>query len=182
MKKILKTTKEFINNSIGEWKSIRSTHTLAFQEFENTKSNLLISNLNLKNKEILEVIKHFKSLYHPSFAIKIAWEPSSEWVSEDLPEERKTILIFSPKDEYSGTILNSKGYLELIPTYSHYLVDQNENLIIKSEYNATISEEKIWFLSKNVRSRHSVIKSKLNNGILQTSHATEIRKITNLVD
>ncbi len=179
MKKILKTTKEFINNSIGEWKSIRSTHTLAFQEFENTNSNLLISNLNIKSEEILEVIQQFKYLNEPSFAIKIVWEPTTEWIFENKPEESQTILIFIPKDEYSGTILNTKGYVELIPTYSEYFLDQNENLNIKSEYNATISEEKIWFLSKNVRSRHSVIKSKINNGILQTSHATEIRKITN---
>ena len=56
-------------------------------------------------------------------------------------------------------------------------MDESKTFNIQSEYNATISKEKIWFLSKNVRSRYSLIKNKTNNGILQTSHATEIRKI-----
>ena len=56
-------------------------------------------------------------------------------------------------------------------------MDDYKTLNIQSEYNATLSDEKIWFLSKNVRSRYSIIRNKINNGILQTSHATEIRKI-----
>ena len=35
MTKNLTIINQFIDKSIGEWKSIRSTHTLAFQEFEN---------------------------------------------------------------------------------------------------------------------------------------------------
>ena len=56
-------------------------------------------------------------------------------------------------------------------------MDENKTFNIQSDYNTTISEERIWFLSKNVRARYSIIKNKNNNGILQTSHATEIRKI-----
>ncbi len=171
------TTKEFINNSIGEWKSIRSTHTLAFQEFENTNSNLLISNIDIKSKEISDLTKELRCEHEPSFAIKISWDSTSEWTTDNETKQSQTILIFMPKDNYSGIILKNKGYVELIPTFSKYFLDESNHLIIKSDYNSTISEEKIWFLSKNVRSRYSVIKNKDNHGILQTSHATEIRKI-----
>ena len=47
MIKNLIKTREFINKSIGEWRSIRSTHTLAFQEYENTTSNILIDYLDI---------------------------------------------------------------------------------------------------------------------------------------
>ena len=177
MKKNLITIKEFIDKSIGEWKSIRSTHTLAFQEFENTNSALRISYQNIESKEILEIKNRFKFSKDISFAIEISWQSISEWTNENKSKKRNSILIFVPKDKYTGTLIKDKGYAEQIPSSSQYYIDKSKTFHIKSEYNATTSEEKIWFLSKNVRSRYSLIKNKINNGILQTSHATEIRKI-----
>ena len=177
MKKNLITIKEFIHKSIGEWKSIRSTHTLAFQEFENTNSSLIISYQNIESDEVLDIKNRLKCSQDLSFAIKISWKSVSEWTTENKSQESKTILIFVPKDEFKGTLIKDKGYAELIPTSSRYYMDETKTFNIQSEYNSTISEEKIWFLSENVRSRYSVIKNKINNGILQTSHATEIRKI-----
>ena len=177
MKKNLITIKEFIDKSIGEWKSIRSTHTLAFQEFENTNSSLIISYQNIESNEVLDIKNRLKCSQDLSFAIKISWKSVSEWTTENKSQESKTILIFIPRDEFKGTLIKDKGYAELIPSYSRYYIDETKTFNIKSEYNSTISEEKIWFLSENVRSRYSVIKNKVNNGILQTSHATEIRKI-----
>mgnify|MGYP001236640152 CR=1 FL=1 len=177
MKKNLITIKEFIHKSIGEWKSIRSTHTLAFQEFENTNSSLIISYQNIESEEVIEIKNKFKFSQNLLFAINISWKSISEWSTDNKSEESNTILIFIPKDEYTGTLIKDKGYAEQIPSSSRYYIDETKTLNIISEYNATISEEKIWFLSKNVRSRYSVIKNKINNGILQTSHATEIRKI-----
>jgi len=177
LKKNSKTIKEFIAKSIGEWKSIRSTHTLAFQEFENTNSNLIISHQDIESQEVLEIKKRFTFSQDLSFAIKISWKAISEWTTENKSQESQTILIFVPKDEHTGILIKDKGYAELIPSSSQYYIDESKIFNIKSEYNATISEERIWFLSSNVRSRYSVIKNKINNGILQTSHATEIRKI-----
>ena len=177
MKKNLITIKDFIDKSIGEWKSIRSTQTLAFQEFENTLSSLIISYQNVESEEVLEIKQRFTFSNNLTFAIKIKWESISEWATEKEPQVSQTILIFVPKNEFSGTLIKDKGYAELIPSSSKYYIDENNTLHIQSKYNATISEERIWFLSKNVRSRYSVIKNKINDGILQTSHATEIRKI-----
>ena len=177
MKKNLITIKEFIDKSIGEWKSIRSTHTLAFQEFENTNANLIISYQNIESEEILEIKNRFKLAKNTTFAIKISWKSISEWITENKSQESNTILIFIPKDEYTGTLIKDKGYAEQIPSSSRYIIDKSNTFNIETEYNSTISEEKIWFLTQNVRSRYSVIKNKINKGILQTSHATEIRKI-----
>ena len=177
MTKNLITIKEFIEKSIGEWKSIRSSHTLAFQEFENTNSNLKISYQNIESEEVLIIKNRFHFCQNNSFAIKISWKSFSEWTAENKYQESNTILIFVPKNEFAGTLIQEKGYTEQIPSSSKYYMDESKTFNIHSEYKATISEEKIWFLSKNVRSRYSVIKNKTNNGILQTSHATEIRKI-----
>jgi len=177
LKKNLIKIKEFIDKSIGEWKSIRSTHTLAFQEFENTNSSLIISHQNINSTEVLEIKNRFKFSEDISFAIKITWQSISEWTTENKSQESKTILIFAPKDEYTGILIKDKGYAEKIPSSSLYFIDESNTFNINSVYNTTIIEEKIWFLSENVRSRYSVIKNKINSGIMQTSHATEIRKI-----
>ena len=177
MNKNLITIKEFIDRSIGEWKSIRSTHTLAFQEFENTISSLIISYQNIQSEEVLKIKNRLKLSQELSFAIKISWKSFSEWTTENKYQENNTFLIFVQKDAYTGRLIKDKGYAEQIPSFSKYYMDESKTFNIQSEYNATISEEKIWFLSKNVRSRYSVIKNKINHGILQTSHASEIRKI-----
>ena len=66
----------------------------------------------------------------------------------------------------------------MINTYSNYFIDEQENLNIITEYNSMISEEKIWFISNHLRARYSLIKNKEFGSLIQTSHSSEIRKIT----
>ena len=173
------TIEEFIEKSIGEWKSLRSTHTIAFQEFENTTSNIFISYLSLDSSEAKNLLEKFNFSLNPKFAIKIIWQATSDWAIEDKSDPNETILIFSPKDINSGIILKNKGYAEIIHTYSNYFIDPQENLNIITEYNSILSEEKIWFISDHLRARYSLIKNKEFGSLIQTSHSSEIRKLTN---
>ena len=173
------TIEEFIDKSIGEWKSLRSTHTIAFQEFENTTSNIFISYLSLDSSEAKNLLEKFNFSLNPKFAIKIIWQATSDWAIEDKSDPNETILIFSPKDINSGIILRNKGYAEIIHTYSNYFIDPQENLNIITEYNSILSEEKIWFISDHLRARYSLIKNKEFGSLIQTSHSSEIRKLTN---
>ena len=178
MRKSQITIKEFIDRSIGEWKSLRSTHTIAFQEFENTTSNIIISYLSLESNEAKNLLKKFSFSLNPKFAIKIIWQASSDWENEDKSDTNETTLIFSQKDINSGIILRNKGYAEMIHTYSNYFIDEQENLNIITEYHSMISEEKIWFISDHLRARYSLIKNKEFGSLIQTSHSSEIRNIT----
>ena len=178
MRKSQITIKEFIDKSIGEWKSLRSTHTIAFQEFENTTSNIFISYLSLDSNEAKDLLKKFSFYLNPKFAIKISWQASSDWGIEDKSDPNNTTLIFSEKDMNSGIILRNKGYAEMIHTYSNYFIDEQANLNITTEYNSIISEEKIWFISNHLRARYSLIKNKEFGSLIQTSHSSEIRNIT----
>ncbi len=174
------TIKEFIDKSIGEWKSLRSTHTIAFQEFENTTSNIFISYLSLDSKEAKSLLKKFNFSLNPLFAIKIIWQAKSDWSIEEISDPSETTLIFSKNNNNnSGIILRNKGYAERIHTYSNYSIDEQDNLNIITQYNSTISEEKIWFLSNHLRARYSLIKDKEFGSLIQTSHSSEIRKLTN---
>jgi len=177
------TTNQFIDKSIGEWKSIRSTHTLAFQEFENSTSKIYIKHVNLKNKKVVEIFKNNNlSLNLESIAISIKWQTTSDWEDDDIRKEDETILIFIPKDKYSGIVLRNKGYTESVMSSSNYFVDEQNNLHIKTIYKSTVSEERISFLSTHVRSRFSTTRNQENNSILQTSHTSEIRNLASLKD
>ena len=183
MTKNLTTINQFIDKSIGEWKSIRSTHTLAFQEFENSTSKIYIKHINSKNKKVVEIFKNYKlSLNLESIAISIKWQAFSDWEEDNLSEGDETILIFLPKDENSGIVLRNKGYTESVISSSNYSIDEQNNLHIKTNYKSTVSEERICFLSTNIRSRFSTVRNQENNSVIQTSHTSEIRNIAKLKD
>ncbi len=183
MTKKLTTIKQFIDKSIGEWKSIRSTHTLAFQEFENSTSKIYIKHINVKNKKVIEIFKNYKlSLNLESIAIFIKWQAISDWEDDDMSERDENILIFLPKDENSGIVLRNKGYTESFISSSNYFIDEENNLQIKTIYKSTVSEERISFLSTHIRSRFSTIRNLENNSVIQTSHTSEIRNLTSPKD
>ncbi len=183
MTKNIITINEFIKKSLGEWKSIRSTHSLAFQEVENSISKISIKDIEIKNKKVVELLeKHGLSKEPCIIAIKISWQSISDWEEDEKKEEDQTILLFLQREKNSGIVLRNKGYTESIISSSEYLIDENENLNIKTNYSSTVSEERICFLSNHIRSRYSVIRNHENNTVIQTSHTSEIRNMSILKD
>jgi len=181
--KKLATINRFIDKSIGEWKSIRSTHTLAFQEFENSTSKIYIKHISLENKKVVEIFQNYKlSLNLEGIAISIKWQAISDWEEDDTGKGDETILIFLPKDEKSGIVLRNKGYTESVISSSNYFVDEQNDLYINTIYKSTVSEERISFLSTHIRSRFSTIRNRENNSVIQTSHTSEIRYLASLKD
>ena len=183
MTKNITTINQFIDKSIGEWKSIRSTHTLAFQEFENSTSKIYIKNITSNNKKVIEIFKNHNSTINlESIAISIKWQTISDWEENDISKGDETILIFLPKDDNSGIVLRNKGYTESFISSSNYFFDEQNNLHIKTNYKSKVSEERISFLSTHIRSRFSTIRSLENNSVIQTSHTSEIRNLASLKD
>ena len=183
MRKNLITINQFIDKSLGEWKSLRSTHTLAFQEVENSTSKIVIKELEIKNKNVVALLeKHNYSSKSSVIAITISWQALSDWEKDQKIEADKTLLLFLPKDKNKGILLRNKGYTESQISSSEYVIDENDNLNIKTVYSSTISEERICFLSNHIRSRYSVIRNQENNSVIQTSHTSEIRNISILKD
>ncbi len=183
MTKNLITINQFIKKSLGEWKSLRSTHSLAFQEVENSTSKIVIKKLEIKNKNVIELLEQYNLTSKTSYiGLTISWQSVSDWEKDQKIEADKTIFLFLPKNKNKGIVLRNKGYTESQISSSEYWIDQNNNLNIKTVYNSTISEERICFLSTHIRSRYSVIKNQENNSIIQTSHTSEIRNISILKD
>ena len=183
MTKNLIKINQFIKKSLGEWKSLRSTHSLAFQEFENSTSKIIIKELEINNKNVMELLEKYNLRYKtPIIALSICWQGVSDWEIDQKIEIDKTLLLFLPKSKNRGIVLRNKGYTESAISSSEYWIDENNNLNIKTFYSSTTSEERISFLSTHIRSRYSVIRNKENNSVIQTSHTSEIRNISTLKD
>ena len=140
MKKKPFTINQFVKKSLGEWKSIRSTHSLAFQEFENSTSKIIIKDIEIKDTKVIELLEKYNLSSETSFvAISISWQATSDWEENEKFEEDQTIWLFIPKAENAGIVLRNKGYTESLISSSEYFIDENNNLNLKTIYNATVS-------------------------------------------
>ena len=107
--KNLITINQFIKKSLGEWKSIRSTHSLAFQEVENSTSKIVIKELEIKNKNVYKLLEKYNLSSNPSvIAISISWQAISDWEVDQKIDEDETILLFIPRAKNKGIVLRNK--------------------------------------------------------------------------
>ena len=170
--------KEFFLKSVGEWNSMRSGHSLAFQEFEEIRSRVKIIPVKSNDSRVRELLQdNLATSNQGNQAFLINWEAKSEWGEENQEEKMsgESILIPIEVSRTEGRIIRSVGYTEEIQLISLYKFLDDGTLIILSNYNHICTEERIWFVSNNLRSRSSVTRAINSSAILQTSYASEIR-------
>ena len=171
---------DFFLKSVGEWNSMRSGHSLAFQEFEEIRSKIKIIPIQINESRVTKLLKdNLVTLDRIKKAFLINWEAQSEWGDETQKENTSGESIIIPLEisKTEGKIIRSVGYTESIQIISLYKLLNDGTLIIYSEYNHISTEERIWFVSNNLRSRSSVSRATNSLAILQTSYASEIRCI-----
>ena len=169
---------EFFIKSVGEWKSMRSVHSLAFQEFEEIRSIVKIMPTKSNDSRVIKLLKdNLVTTNKKNKAFLINWEAKSEWEEENQKEQLsgESILVPIEISKTEGKIIRSVGYTEAIQVISLYKLLFDGTLIINSKYNHIYTEERIWFVSNNLRSRTSVTRTINSLSILQTSYASEIR-------
>ena len=171
---------EFFLKSVGEWKSMRSKHSLAFQEFEEIRSKIKITPARTNDNRLTKLIKDnliTSNTINKAFQIK--WEAKSEWGEESQKENSsgESILVPIEMSKTEGKIIRSVGYTEAVKVVSLYKILNDGTLIIYSNYSHICTEERIWFVSNNLRSRSSVTRAIDSLAILQTSYASEIPSI-----
>ena len=171
---------KFFLKSVGEWNSMRSGHSLAFQEFDEIRSKIKINSASINDSRVIKLLKdNFITDNEQKKAFLISWETKSEWSDEKQKGQSsgESILIPLEISKTEGKLIRSVGYSEEIPIISTYRLLDDGTLIIYSNYNYIYTEERIWFISNNLRSRSSVTRAIDSSAILQTSYASEIRLI-----
>ena len=176
------TIEQFVAQSIGEWRSMRSGHSLAFQQFEDVLSEINITPIKATEPEIQNFLISCKRHADSTKIIspfRMEWNAESDWEPDDPSEvsSGSCLIVPIPKDEYSGELLRSVGYAESEFAASDYQFLSDGTFILTTNYEQSIAEERIWFISENVRCRSSVLKTSAGSGILQASFASEVRII-----
>ena len=177
------TIEQFVAQSSGKWRSMRSGHSLAFQQFEEVLSEVTIEEIDKENtavKQLLEssiITNQDEHLVTSPF--RMEWCAESDWEPEDPSEVSSGSCIIVPltKDNCSGKLIRSVGYAESEAAISEYHFLDDGTFTLTTQYEQSIAEERIWFVSENVRCRSSVLRTSAGSGILQTSFASEVRRI-----
>jgi len=177
------TIEQFVAQSSGKWRSMRSGHSLAFQQFEEVLSEVTIEEIDKENtavKQLLEssiITNQDDHLVTSPF--RMEWCAESDWEPEDPSEVSSGSCIIVPltKDNCSGKLIRSVGYAESEAAISEYHFLDDGTFTLTTQYEQSIAEERIWFVSENVRCRSSVLRTSAGSGILQTSFASEVRRI-----
>ena len=173
---------QFVAQTEGEWRSMRSAHSLAFQQFEDVLSDIFIQKISGENSDLQAILKQESdlSLSDIKSPFLMKWAAESDWEPDDPSDvaNGQCIIVPIPNNEQSGILLRSIGYAESIAARSEYNFLDDGTFILKTRYDQSIAEERIWFISENVRCRSSVLKTSEGSGILQTSFSSEVRRLT----
>ena len=171
---------QFVAQSEGSWRSMRSGHSLAFQQFEEVLSEVKIESLELNNPEVVSLLEtSAKVMGEPKAPFRMQWRAESDWEPDD-PEavaEGSCILVPVQTAPTTGLLLRSMGYAEAEQAIGEYSFLADGTFLLTTRYGQSIAEERIWFVSENVRCRSSVLKTSEGSGVLQTSFASEVRKL-----
>ena len=177
------TIEQFVAQSSGKWRSMRSGHSLAFQQFEEVLSEVTIEQIDKENTAVKQLIESSiianQDEHLVTSPFRMAWCAESDWEPEDPSEVSSGSCIIVPlaKDKSSGTLIRSVGYAESESAISEYSFLDDGTFTLTTQYEQSIAEERIWFVSENVRCRSSVLRTSAGSGILQTSFASEVRRI-----
>ena len=162
---------------------MRSGHSLAFQQFEEVLSEVTIEEISKDDSSVIQLLKSnsakIQDVDNISSPFKMEWCAESDWEPDDPSEVSSGSCIIVPfvKNISSGTLIRSVGYAEAETAVSEYSFTNDGTFTLTTNYEQSIAEEKIWFVSEHVRCRSSVLRTSAGSGVLQTSFASEVRRI-----
>lgn len=170
---------EFVQLSLGTWRSQRSAHHLAFRHFEEVTSQIEIKSLSNSDQEVIKLCQANQIDPHlASSPFAMTWEGESDW-DEDEILSGSTVLVPVPDldSPKTGRLLREKGYAETVPAIGYYQIIEDGSFILNTKYERATAEEKIWFATPNLRFRVSLIKTGDGKGVTTASFSSEIRAL-----
>lgn len=171
------TVDEFFEKSVGEWSSQRSSHNLAWAQFEAITSDITITKKTANDDEVVSLCRqHEIAVEETDVSIAMSWEGESDW-DEDEVMEGTAVMSVVKDGPANGRLLRSVGYAETIPAVGKWEMTEDGVFVLHTFYEAAAAEERIWFATPNLRMRVSLIRTSSGNGVVTASFSTEIRKL-----
>jgi CpeS-like protein len=168
---------QFFQKSSGKWASQRTTHHLPFRRAELGSSAISVEALPADDPRVIEICQMHE--VDPSEAVGgafVQWNGSMQWDREDDENHAGTTVFAIVPDAdnpQAGRMLRERGYAEVVPVAGRYLMDDDDGLVLITEYETMSSEERFWFANPNVRMRTSTVKR--FGGLSTATFCTETR-------
>jgi hypothetical protein len=170
---------EFFQSSAGEWRSQRSTHHLAFRQAEIGDSNIQVTALAADDERVAEICKlHSVDPSRAAGGAFVTWNGSMSWDKEDENHKGSTVfaIVPDPENPRQGLMLRERGYAETAPVAGRFEMDDEDALLLITEYETMSSIERFWFANPNVRMRTSTVKR--FGGPSTATFCTEVRIVS----
>lgn len=152
---------EFFELSTGKWRSQRTTHHLAFKKTESGEFEIEVQALSANDPRIIELCQlHSVDASLAVGGAFVSWKGSMAWDKEGESHDDSTVFALIPDADYpqQGQLLRERGYAETIPVAGHYYMDEQDALVLTTEYEVMSSVERFWFASPTLRMRTSTVK------------------------
>jgi hypothetical protein len=168
---------QFFQQSAGQWRSLRTTHHLAFRRTEKGESEIVVEALAADDPKVIEICQMHQ--IDSTLAIGgayVRWEGSMAWDrNEDENHAGSTVFALVPDDASgrSGRMLRERGYAEIVPVVGQFHLDEEDGLILITEYETMSSVERFWFAAPGLRLRTSTVKR--FGGFSTATFCTEFR-------
>ena len=153
---------EFFEKSAGKWVSQRTTHHLPFRRAEMGSSAIAVDTLPPDDERVVAICQMYD--IDPSTCAGgayVRWNGSMQWDrGEDDNHEGSTVFAIVPDADnpQKGKMLRERGYAEIAPVAGEFVMDEDDGLVLITEYETMSSIERFWFASPGVRMRTSTVK------------------------
>ncbi|WP_088239797.1 phycobiliprotein lyase [Calothrix rhizosoleniae] len=172
---------QFVDQSLGRWRSQRSAHHLAFGHFEAVESTIDIVTVATNDQRVIELCKSYD--VDPQTAtspFQMSWKGHSDWDDDEVMEGSCVLVPIPDRDRPNqGKLLRDQGYAETVPAAGNYHLTDDGTFVLLTAYDRAAAEEKIWFVNPNLRCRVSLIKTSNGAGVVTASFSSEIRSLSN---
>ncbi|MEO1342279.1 MAG: phycobiliprotein lyase, partial [Cyanobacteria bacterium J06635_13] len=90
----------------------------------------------------------------------VSWDGSMAWDKENEDHKGTTVFALIPDSEdlRSGKLLRERGYAEIVPVAGEYHMDEEDGLVLITEYETMSIIERFWFVNTDLRLRSSTVK------------------------
>ncbi|MDA0268736.1 MAG: phycobiliprotein lyase [Cyanobacteria bacterium] len=150
---------DFFRMTEGRWRSQRVTHHLAMRRTELGELQINATVLPADAPKVAAICAmHDIDAATAIGGIDINWQGFMAW-DADKGQGGATVMVLVPDQENakSGLLLREKGYAETSPVVGRYLVDDQDGLVLSTEYETMSSVERFSFLSSTLRFRTSTV-------------------------
>lgn len=150
--------KEFFEKSCGKWFSQRTSQHLAYSQSEWGKSDVYLDMLAITDSAVIQVCeRHSVDPDQALCAVKVTWEG---FVGADPSKERGTTILVPIRSDHpkQGTLLRHTLKPNDLLSMARYTLDDEDALNLLSQHDGAQIEERLWFVSDNLRLRTSMVR------------------------